>query len=549
MAIGAYTLELVHWGGSSWTVDATLTPNAVITEMSWELNGLGTMSFTIPTNDANASAIQPLTREVRVKRNGTIVWWGVVLRTDVGYQELTVQCERLFYYYTRRYFGVKAKNNLILNGSFESFTGTPDIKAVSAWANWTGVNMSADAVSTHQFLADGEDPTTTHYGINCAQNTANAEAYIFQRFDISTGSQSSKFTFWAVAHQRADTYQSGLTPQEFAPAFDGRGMLVLRAKLPKSNYGSSGVGMADLAVDKGDQSALWKWSPETGASMGKTDQGYVTMTVPPNTTGCFEVRLYVPKGDIVWDNIRAYSDDAFSYAHTKVGDIINAINTLAQSTDEGKSDLHISFSGTNTGRYASFGTKYSEHKTVADAIQSFVRMSGVGDFDIDDATRTLTYYASGKGSYKSGYPIVLGTHITDFSYNDDGTDSANSVIAVSDADTFTRDEAIARDVASTFGGNVFEHIIQGGPLDTPDSLSMQARKYLANSKALVRALTVSLLPDQQNHIDNILVGDTVPVTLARGYVNLSSAQWRVVKKSVNPVNDVMTLTLNPPPAA
>jgi hypothetical protein len=549
MAIGTYVLELVHYS-AGWVVDATLTPNARITEVAWELNGAGNMTFELPTNDANASAIQPLTREIRVKRNGTIVWWGLVMRTTVKWQTMTVQCERLFAYYNHRYFGVKTHTNLILNGSFETFTGTPDVKGVVTFANWQAVNVTIDAVSTHQFLAPGEVAGVTHYGLNMAQNTGNSEAYIFQRFDFATGAQATTYRFTAQCHQRADTYQSTLSPQQFEGAYGNRAMCIGRAKLVKSNYpGGAGIGPADIPLPTNNYPTWVEqyWAPGVnGGGLGVSHPFVQEITVPPNTTGCLELRLYCPKGDIVWDDIECYSDDAFTVGMSTVGDILNAVNTLAQTVSEGKNDLHITFSGAGTGPKANFVAKYTDHMSIGDVFMMFARMQGIGDFDIVDATRVMTYYASGKGSTLGSYPVQTGasSNITDLSYNDDGSSSANSIVALNPGQTLNPKEVYANDV-STFGGNVFEQIVIGQQSWSDYELNGVAQATLAKTKNLARALTVTLTPDQQTYIDNVNVGDRVPVTISRGYLNLSGANWRVVRKSLDPTNDTLTLTLNP----
>src|SRR5690242_311101 len=77
--------------------------NAKIESITWELNGWGELTFTLPVTDAQASELAPsyqTRREVQVWRNGVLIWWGVYVAGSADRDVVTFTAYGLLWYFT-----------------------------------------------------------------------------------------------------------------------------------------------------------------------------------------------------------------------------------------------------------------------------------------------------------------------------------------------------------------------------------------------------------------------------------------------------------------
>lgn len=92
---------------------------AVISSMSWVLNGVGNLSFSLPDGDPKLDECQIISREIQVWRNGRVIWCGPIIRASRNDGLVQFQCSDLLWYFTRRVAGKTPKTNLLTNPGFE----------------------------------------------------------------------------------------------------------------------------------------------------------------------------------------------------------------------------------------------------------------------------------------------------------------------------------------------------------------------------------------------------------------------------------------------
>src|SRR5688572_30803523 len=145
-----------------FVVDQEGTPfgeigNAAVSRVSTVLNDSGSCVFTLATTDPDAALLM-FGREVQVWRDEEVVFWGPLVRRDVGLHETTWQCAGLLWYFAHRFMGTADRNNQLVNGSFEA--GEDD------WLFTAGVDHEIDT-ATHIEVPTGQSlkltgPTTDH---------------------------------------------------------------------------------------------------------------------------------------------------------------------------------------------------------------------------------------------------------------------------------------------------------------------------------------------------------------------------------------------------
>src|SRR5687767_7614479 len=101
---GEYKAFVVDVDGTPFTgsgPDGELA-SARIGRISIELNGPGAAEITLATTDPDAELMLP-GREVQIQRDGDVVFWGPIVRPQLGLHESTWQCAGLLWYFERRY--------------------------------------------------------------------------------------------------------------------------------------------------------------------------------------------------------------------------------------------------------------------------------------------------------------------------------------------------------------------------------------------------------------------------------------------------------------
>jgi hypothetical protein len=130
--------------------------------------------------------------------------------------------------------------------------------------------------------------------------------------------------------------------------------------------------------------------------------------------------------------------------------------------------------------------------------------------------------------------------VADFTYSWDGERAAGSVVVIGPGDGPDRPEGGAVD-PSFLDGLTLEIIESAEDDTTVGELDAQATERLAIAKNPT-ILEVTTLPGA-GIIGNLNTGDTVPVLISHGWVDID-AVYRVVRIAISPYMDQATITLN-----
>jgi hypothetical protein len=167
MSRPSYRVIMVDFLGGQKTEIA----NAIVQDITWELNGWGEATYSLPVLDPQAAdAKLLLEREVQIWRNGELIWWGIPVAYRATIAAATFTAYGLLYYFARRYFGPVYSNAiepLLTNGTFEASpvnTGWTSAPAtVSSAAPTIAASARRYAGNQSIKLTGGGDPATFYY--------------------------------------------------------------------------------------------------------------------------------------------------------------------------------------------------------------------------------------------------------------------------------------------------------------------------------------------------------------------------------------------------
>lgn len=493
----AYRVDVVDVNGSLF---GTLI-NARVGRYSWELNAAGTADFTLATTDPDAYLVRP-GREVQIWRNGSLVWWGPIVRPQAGLRETTWQCASLLWYFERRFMGRADRTNLLTNGNFEA-----------GETNWTFAGGVTHAVDT-TLKVEGTK------SLRLAGVTADHTGYAHQTIPA-----------WTQYHPDGDYLT--VSTWVFVPSGDYLGGAIGDLGLVAIHRNSAGATVDAQFVTIDDATIKNKWVPlEVGIAAVKTGD-------------TIQVKLYPPHGTAYFDLVTLTAMESLSFWPTAdVATVVAGIVNYAQ--DRGvfthrKSDLNIGVAAAATGTSVDRTYQFAEHPNVADSLLEFVRM-GIIDVDIviSPSTRTFTTYAPSKGSL-FGTLLELDVNVADFTWSWDGENAASTVVILGPGDGPDRPEGVATDTAFLDGLSL--EMVEQAPDDaTVGELDAVAAERLEVA-ATPEILEVTTLPGV-GIIGNLTVGDTAPVRIHHGWIHIDTV-WRVARIEVDPYLDQAHLTLNP----
>ena len=475
---------------------------ARIGSVTFELNGAGGLDFTLPVTDPDCSLIQA-GREVQLYRGNQLLFWGPIVRQQIGLDEASYQCAGLLWYFERRFMGKADRTNLLVNGDFEnSETGWTFVGGVTHSIDLTRKVEGAKSLRLEGSAADHAEhamQTYTHTQWHPYGDAVVASTWVY----ISS----------------AD-YEGG--------AVNDIGLVAIHKR--------AGVVQGDPAIAEiGDDTLQDQWIP-------------LEVVVPAVKEGdTVEVHLYPPHGVANFDLVTLTLMESLSFwPGQDVATIVAGIVTYAQDNNiftHGKSDLNIGTAGAATGVVMDTTYQFAEHRNILDAILEYVR-GGFIDIDIalTPTTRTFTTLAPRKGHHRSDLPLTLDTTVANFSYSWDGEAAATSVVILGPGDGPDRPEGGASDTTA-IGGLTLEWVETAPDDVTVGRLDDRAAERLrvGVNPTVIEATT---LPGV-GVIGQLQTGDTAPVTISRGPLALSAVTYRAVAISINPHTDQATVTLNP----
>lgn len=522
--------------------------NATIQSITWELNGWGEATLTMPVTDAQAwSEFRPAYQceeEVQIWRNGRLIWWGIYVAGTADEQTLTITCYGLLWYFSRRYFGPVHSNAMpqqLINGTFDNAS------VLTGWSATAGITTSA-STSRRRTGNQSIKLVTTGSGVT--------DYYIIQGVSVPTPARIKPLTYTATAWQ----YRETVTTRD---NWD-RG-LVLAPFV-------GGVGQ-DPEID-----SLAKPDEE----LGRWVRREASLTLPAGAGNSVGVVLYAPaNGTVYWDDVvltyqqRTGAVEGEDWSDDYLRRIFNygAGNSNGGSTGPGgslgdqkswwgapvlKSLLNMTFTGSGVAVGALRADLYWDH---ADEGNIFSAMSelparNILDFEITWApngrSRAITAWGPRKGITKLGLAAEQGRNIVTFRYDVDGRRRATDVRVVGRATGKVKEEGQAGGPTVPSGWQ-YESIISppfeiagqalidqaiaeearlGEPVRTP-TITVEAGMYMGDTIAGTGAESGAPLE----------VGDTIPVRISHGWI-VEAANRRVVKMTLKPETETLELTFN-----
>lgn len=504
--------------------------NARVTRVSWELNGPGAAELTLATTDPDAALLIP-GREIQIYLQGGTdpIWWGPIVRPQAALNETSWQCAGLLWYFAHRFMGRADRVNQLTNGSFES--------SETGWTFNGGVTHSVNTDTT--YIVEG----TKSEKLTGA--TADHTSYMSQTWTHPGGGYPGGdfITGSVYAWIPSAAFVGG--------ALDDFGLLLRHRDSAGNIITTEGGPGSALPALIDDDTPKDQWVQlETGVPF--VEEGDTV-----------EMLLFPPHGDAYFDlaTLTFMESLSFGYPDTPadVTDIIGGIVDYAQDNlvgfTHGKSDLNIGHAGADTSITRQVAYQFTEHRNILDAILEFVRQ-GAGDINIDitSTTRTFTVYpkVSDARTPKFGKGVLYGTtleldvNVADFTYAWDLEQAASNVVLLGSGDGPDRPEGGATD-ASFVGGAFTVEIVEQAPDNTTvGQLDERAAERLAVA-ARPEILEVTTLP-ATGIIGALVVGDTVPVIITDGWVNINTT-YRVARIEANLPMDQATFTLNAIPEA
>jgi hypothetical protein len=505
--------------------------NVAVQSITWELNGWGEATMTIPVTDAQAwEHFRPsyqTREEVQIWRNGTLIWWGIYVAATADEQTLTITCYGLLWYFSRRFFGPVHSNTmpaLLTNGTMD---------ATPVTTGWTTVNVVATASASRRRTGSQAMKLVT-------ASAANVECFAYQSVNVPTPARTRPLTMTLSAWQ----YMETLTiphPANLAMVIGPPGTTAL-------------IG---TRVEPDDPLGRWVYREAT----------YI---VPAGTAGTLSAVLYAPStGTVYWDDARvtyeqmtgAFEGEDWSDAYLRR--IVDYGAGLSGGGTEGtpvvwgapvlKSTLGMTWTGSGLAAGALRSDLWWNHADEAVIWQAMAELvtRNVLDFEItwpsDGRSRTFTTYPPRKGTTKAGLAAEGGRNIIAWRYDVDGRRLSNDVRVVA------RSPGKVREVGQAGGPTVvtgpqLEHVINPAFEISGQPLIDQATVEVARLSEPVRVPQITVaaaiyMGDTSEAGAPLTVGDSIPVRIDSGWVQ-EAATRRVIKMTLHPENETLDLVFN-----
>lgn len=514
--------------------------------ISWDLNGIGDVTFTMPIFDEKIPDLKVTDREIQVWRGPDLLWQGVIVRAQVNVSEVEFQCRSLEWYFTRRVVGT-AETNYVLNGDFESgfdwwFMGdfAPSEPGANRRSDWYEQYLQEERfISGHKGLYQWADERI-EWGIFAKQQ-------FLWDVDPLENPEGDEWAIVAWCYVPSDRWQGPrIRAYNWQGDMSATGIQFQRLSTTETVTAyTAGVGY--VTYPKLIETAI---APITEDTPKDTWIRFELPMKQPITgdTEIIDILLGTPLGGVYWDCISVVRNEKLYFNNVDQALIAKGLVEHAQDTTINKSDLRIATDCPPSGIKRTRTYYYYNHEAISDCVDEFPQMFNGHDWNIaiTPTTRTFRTYYPQRGSVKPNQALILGKNLASVTISVDGEQTANSVMVLADGgEGAAREEALASDASSLEDGLILEKVYNATPGSAINSLQAQANRGVKRYK---NAVTIPSVTTYENAGDELIgmlsPGDIVPVVVNRGWIQLN-ALYRIITIVLDPYTEAMTLTLNP----
>lgn len=472
-------------------------PGAQVRSITWALNEPVSATIDIERVDAHLDQFTDPTREIQIHRDDTIMFWGPTVRSEITQDVANIQCADPAWYLTRRFFGKADRTNLLTNGDFEDGT-----------TGWSAAGLTP-VIDTTRAVHGGRS-------VRLSGPSAGHDSYLSQTYThIQSYPTGDLLTVAAEVWVPSVDYRGD--------AFDG-----LQLYAERRNSGGTLLDTKFTTLDP-----------------GKMDQWvHVEVAIPSVLNDdTIEVRLYPPFGVAWWDLATLTAMESLSFIEQDMATIIRGVVFYAQDRfpgfTHGKSNLYLDVDFAPTGVTMSRTWQFADHENIGAAIRAFTEQKSGIDWRVDytDTTRTMVVGHPHLGVTHTDLTLEWGVNVSKFRWSHDRTQGATSTVVLGPGDGPDRQEGGAT-LGSPAGPTLEDVTVatDGTPIAALD-LAAQERLALLTNPEVLEVVAAGIL-------GSVSVGDWLPVLIDWGGPVSVNDTYRIVRATVDPANDSLTITLN-----
>jgi hypothetical protein len=491
------------------------------------LNDMDEMSFTLKVQDLGIGFLKIVPKpyyrtEIQLWRRDECIFWGIVVGVTATTATASFECRSLELYLRQRRPGPGAQTELVLNPSFENSV------PLSAPVNWTdlsgvGSGFVVTSSATSGRLALGLQGLLLAAG-------AGTDAYFEQSVVVTapaTAAQRVEISAWWKSY-------FGFTVED---TYLDRGLFVARLTYP----GLVLIDTLNCPIEPTMRDETWR-------------RCSVETSVPAGTTYAFQIRLYIPRGTVLWDAVSfrrrfatytVYGEDRRALARrlleqATMGGVVANSQGGGPNGDLASEIVHPPVWIQWAPQNADVGDTrpvYIDHDTSADfltLLQDFPRL-GLADFTIDraDGTQRLFRLHPGRrGTYRPEQTLEVGRNIVRINYNLTSANVADQLLpnGLDWSNTLPNPQPTDRDIWA-----------QVSP--TPESTIQQIEDFIPLERSRrenpspLSSVTVMATSEAGSVLE---VGDTVPIHATLGYLTAADGTYRILTRTLEPASDMVT---------
>lgn len=503
-----------------------------------ELNRPDSWTIALGIDDPKAGlVIGERIREAQLWRGDQMLSWGPMVRPGADKANVAVSGNDALWYIGRRSIGRAGRTNYVPNGDFEEglagwaigFSSPIEPLVGRNPAHWIGqIRTDRQMTGRRSLYLEQKVSGQPKHGVT-------ASSYFGWEVDGLVSPEGDRWTLVAYAYVVGSKWRG--------PRLDSGGLGLGR-------FSTTEVVM--IGAEDGSVPAQPFPKPIEGAVAQIDDYTLrdqwvrleVSLTQPPTgETELVAVRLHSPNGAVYWDRVSLTLEESSKFYGVDQALIAKGIVEHVQDPAFDKSDLNIETDCPLTGVLRDRVYLHQEHPNALDAVGEFAELDNGLDFSIavTPTTRIFRTHYPARGTYRPKCRLELGQQIADFAWSFDGEGAANAIIVLGQGSGSGREEGFAIDPDAFAGGLTLEAVFSAPPETPIDSLDNLAAEY-AVAAADPEILAVKTVPGLEQVIGILEPGDTIPVRIRRGPLNIAET-YRVTRLTLNP-DDTLDVVLN-----